>query len=299
MTAHETGLALYDRAARRGAAQVISQYSTSFGLASRLLLGARCGSTSPNIYALVRIADEIVDGPAEEAGLDACAQPRPARRPRGRDRTRHRARLQRQPRRARLRAAPRATTGIGVELTRPFFASMRTRPRPGRLRRRGELRSYIYGSAEVVGLMCLRVFLCGLTVDAAARRALGARRAATSARPSRRSTSCATSPTTSTPSVAATFPESTRPGSARPARRASSTTSTPTSRSPAPSSPSCRGTAAAPSPRPTPCSRASPRECAAPPASALLHDAGARAGHPQARARSCARRPHEARRPTA
>ena len=36
MTAHETGLALYDLAARRGAAQVISQYSTSFGLASRL-----------------------------------------------------------------------------------------------------------------------------------------------------------------------------------------------------------------------------------------------------------------------
>ena len=36
MTAHATGLALYDRAARRGAAQVISHYSTSFGLASRL-----------------------------------------------------------------------------------------------------------------------------------------------------------------------------------------------------------------------------------------------------------------------
>ncbi len=48
---------------------VIDRYSTSFGLASRLLT-KDTREHIRNVYALVRVADEVVDGPATEAGLD-------------------------------------------------------------------------------------------------------------------------------------------------------------------------------------------------------------------------------------
>ena len=56
--------------AEETASIVIRRYSTSFGLASRLL-GPGVRQHVENIYALVRVADEIVDGGADEAGLDA------------------------------------------------------------------------------------------------------------------------------------------------------------------------------------------------------------------------------------
>lgn len=59
---------LYGRTAREAAAAVISAYSTSFGLATSLL-GPRVRPHVRNIYALVRVADEIVDGAAADAGL--------------------------------------------------------------------------------------------------------------------------------------------------------------------------------------------------------------------------------------
>jgi phytoene synthase len=64
---------LYTRTAEDAARAVIASYSTSFGLAVRLL-GARSRHHIRNIYALVRIADEIVDGLALEAGLDEAEQ---------------------------------------------------------------------------------------------------------------------------------------------------------------------------------------------------------------------------------
>lgn len=63
-----TGLALYDKTAQDAAATVIAAYSTSFSLACRLL-GVRPRPHVRNVYALVRVADEIVDGPAAAAGL--------------------------------------------------------------------------------------------------------------------------------------------------------------------------------------------------------------------------------------
>ena len=63
-------LSLYDRVADETAGVVIRRYSTSFGLASRLL-DASVRQHVENIYALVRVADEIVDGGVAEAGLDA------------------------------------------------------------------------------------------------------------------------------------------------------------------------------------------------------------------------------------
>ncbi len=68
-------------------------------------------------------------------------------------------------------------TGIDRNLTAPFFASMRRDLSPVAFESE-ELRTYIYGSAEVVGLMCLRVFLRGeaITETDRARLEEGARR---------------------------------------------------------------------------------------------------------------------------
>ncbi len=69
----ETALRRFNRTAEIATTDVIRTYSTSFGLASRLL-GKRHRQHVRNIYAMVRIADEIVDGVAAEAGLDVTAQ---------------------------------------------------------------------------------------------------------------------------------------------------------------------------------------------------------------------------------
>lgn len=156
MSHEPTGLALYDRTAQDAAAAVIAAYSTSFGLATRLL-GPRPRPHVRNIYALVRIADEIVDGPASAAGLDPVAE---------------RAILDELETET-LCAIARGFSsnlvvhafartarecGIGQALIGPFFASMRT----DLLTARHDAAShddYVYGSAEVVGLMCLQVFV--------------------------------------------------------------------------------------------------------------------------------------------
>lgn len=156
MNSAPTGLELYDRTADDAAAAVIARYSTSFSLASRLL-GRRVRRDVRNVYALVRIADEIVDGPAADAGLTT---------------EREREVLDRlesevleaigQGFSANLvvhafaRTARR--TGIGPELVTPFFSSMRTdidtATHDG-----ASHDAYVYGSAEVVGLMCLHTFV--------------------------------------------------------------------------------------------------------------------------------------------
>ncbi|MFB7891524.1 phytoene/squalene synthase family protein [Microbacterium sp. NPDC056044] len=155
-SATHTGLALYDQAAADAAATVIARYSTSFGLACRLL-GPRPRPHVRNVYALVRIADEIVDGPAEEAGLspevageilDQLEQDTLSAIERGFS--------------SNLVVHAFATTarecGIGPDLVRPFFASMRTDL--ATLRHDAASHdAYVYGSAEVVGLMCLQVFV--------------------------------------------------------------------------------------------------------------------------------------------
>ncbi|UAJ78123.1 squalene/phytoene synthase family protein [Leifsonia sp. ZF2019] len=172
---HPTDLALYTRAAHAGAATIIKEYSTSFGMATRLL-GADVRPRVEDVYSLVRIADEIVDGAAAEAGLSVDDQ---------RDlldaleadteramRTGYSANVV-----VHSFAATARSAGFGAELTRPFFASMRRDLSPVDFTA-DELREYIYGSAEVVGLMCLAAFLSGRPVPDDTRRRLesGARR---------------------------------------------------------------------------------------------------------------------------
>lgn len=149
-------LQLYDATAEAASGVVIDRYSTSFGLASRML-GRDTREHIRNVYALVRVADEVVDGPATEAGLD-----------------RELARtvldeLEADTERAialgfsvnpvvHAFARTARATGFGAELTAPFFASMRMD-----LDRTehddASFDAYVYGSAEVVGLMCLRAFV--------------------------------------------------------------------------------------------------------------------------------------------
>ncbi|HOY83357.1 MAG TPA: phytoene/squalene synthase family protein [Rhodoglobus sp.] len=154
-------LALYDRVAEETASIVIRRYSTSFGLASRLL-GPGVRQHVENIYALVRVADEIVDGPATEAGLDTVGAGRALNE------------LERETEHAmdtgfssnlvvHAFALTAREVGFGAELTEPFFESMRM-DLSEKEHDQASFDRYVYGSAEVVGLMCLEAFLHGETV---------------------------------------------------------------------------------------------------------------------------------------
>jgi len=145
---------LYDVVSEASAAVVIREYSSSFGLASRLL-AEPVRTQVRNIYALVRVADEIVDNPDPALGRDARATML--------DwleadvshalRAGYSGNLV-------VHAFARTAVAVGIEadIVTPFFSSMRTdldttSHTPESFER------YVYGSAEVVGLMCLRAFL--------------------------------------------------------------------------------------------------------------------------------------------
>lgn len=164
---------LYDSVSEGSAAVVIRAYSSSFGMASRLL-AEPVRTQVRNVYALVRVADEIVDNPDPALGTE----PRATMLDWLQEDVHHALRTGYSGNlvvHAFARSALRC--GIGEEIIEPFFASMRmdletTVHTPESFDR------YVYGSAEVVGLMCLRVFLAD-TDDAAAgydRLAPGARR---------------------------------------------------------------------------------------------------------------------------
>ncbi|MFS0854624.1 phytoene/squalene synthase family protein [Microbacterium sp. 179-I 3D4 NHS] len=160
--AGDDSLRRFSRTAEIATTNVIRAYSTSFGMATRLL-GRRHRQHIRNVYAMVRIADEIVDGVAAEAGLDAGAQADAL--------TSYIAETHRAMRTGYssdliLHAFARTARecAIGEDLTQPFFDSMRADIADGDdvSVYDGEAHSrYVFGSAEVVGLMCLRVFLRG------------------------------------------------------------------------------------------------------------------------------------------
>jgi phytoene synthase len=148
--ANTTSLALYDESAQAAAAQVIRNYSTSFGLGARML-PTPMRRHIESIYAMVRVADEVVDTyRGDDAGevLDAFE--------------------------AEVTAAMAGTfstnlvahafgvtaraVGIRTDLTIPFFASMRADLTVS-THDDASFAAYVYGSAEVVGEMCLAVFL--------------------------------------------------------------------------------------------------------------------------------------------
>lgn len=140
---------LYDQLSFEAAASVTKAYSTSFSAATRLFPH----TVQPhiyNIYGLVRVADEIVDS---YEGKDA---------PELLDnlesevyqsiKTGYSSNLI-----VHAFAQTAREFGIDKNLVAPFFASMRADLTEKTFTQQA-YKTYIYGSAEVVGLMCLRVF---------------------------------------------------------------------------------------------------------------------------------------------
>ncbi|MDO5617686.1 phytoene/squalene synthase family protein [Kocuria sp.] len=161
----------YDRSAQAAAATVISRYSTSFGLACRLL-GSSVRTHVRSVYALVRVADEIVDGASAGSGvapheaqqlLDDLEVETLAAIDRG-----FSTNLV-----VHAFALAAREGDIGADLITPFFASMRADLGVD-THSDASLQEYVYGSAEVVGLMCLQLFLAADPVDADTRSELTA-----------------------------------------------------------------------------------------------------------------------------
>lgn len=140
----------YDRTAYRVAHDVLAAYSTSFGLGTRLL-GKSARAHIEAVYALVRIADEIVD---TRGGDDAAAMLQE---------------LREQTARALglgwssnpvVHAFARTARRVGITDAEvgPFFDSMAMDLEITE-HDQASYERYVHGSAEVVGIMCLRVFL--------------------------------------------------------------------------------------------------------------------------------------------
>ena len=153
-----SSLELYTLAAERSSNAVIASYSTSFGVATRLL-APEIRQHVRNIYALVRVADEIVDGAAAEARVGGGnVEPSVAL-----DTLENEIyKTLRSHFSTNLVVHAFAKTANETDFSRgiiePFFASMRMDLWP-RKHTPESFQKYVYGSAEVVGLMCLHAFI--------------------------------------------------------------------------------------------------------------------------------------------
>jgi len=145
---------LYDSVSEGSAAVVIREYSSSFGLASRLL-AEPVRTHVRNIYALVRVADEIVDNPDPTLGT----QPRATMLDWLQDDLRHAMHTGYSANLV-VHAFARTARSVGIEqlIVDPFFDSMRM-DLETTVHTQDSFDRYVHGSAEVVGLMCLRAFL--------------------------------------------------------------------------------------------------------------------------------------------
>jgi 15-cis-phytoene synthase len=141
---------LYDRTAARASRAVLTGYSTSFGIGSRLL-GRTARRDIDAVYGLVRVADEVVDTRRGE-GADELLT--------GLEQETARALATGYSTNLVVHSFARTArrTGIGHVEIDPFFTSMRM-DLTVQVHDKASYEQYVYGSAEVVGLMCLAVFL--------------------------------------------------------------------------------------------------------------------------------------------
>ncbi len=143
---------LYTRVAYQTSRHLTLAYSTSFGISSKLF----SASIRPHIYAvygLVRVADEIVDtytGTDQRELLDALELETYTA-----IKTGYSTNLI-----VHAFALTARQYGITKTIIAPFFTSMRMDLSPQTYTEK-LYKTYIYGSAEVIGLMCLRVFCSG------------------------------------------------------------------------------------------------------------------------------------------
>lgn len=145
----------YTRCSHACAAEVIHGYSTSFAMATRLL-PRDVRRDIASIYALVRVADEVVDGAAEGAGL-SLEQAAARLDALEADVTRTVAEGFSENLVVHAFADVARRTGIPRDVIAPFFSSMRT-DLSRSTHDDDSFVDYVHGSAEVVGLMCLHAF---------------------------------------------------------------------------------------------------------------------------------------------
>ena len=144
---------LFDQISEECSKNVTKSYSTSFSLATKML-SSSIRQDIYNIYGFVRFADEIVDSfhnyNKEElfkrfvADLDHALEEKISLNPilNSFQRTVHKY-------------------GIQKELINAFLKSMRLDLKKKNYKSLKEYKDYIYGFADVVGLMCLNVFVSG------------------------------------------------------------------------------------------------------------------------------------------
>ena len=144
---------LFDQISEECSKNVTKSYSTSFSLATKML-SSSIRQDIYNIYGFVRFADEIVDSfhnyNKDElfkrfvADLDHALEEKISLNPilNSFQRTVHKY-------------------GIQKELINAFLKSMRLDLKKKNYKSLKEYKDYIYGSADVVGLMCLKVFVSG------------------------------------------------------------------------------------------------------------------------------------------
>tara|TARA_B000000557_G_scaffold110123_2_gene89411 strand:- start:1638 stop:2477 length:840 start_codon:yes stop_codon:yes gene_type:complete len=146
---------LYDVVSYECSKLVTNRYSTSFSLGTRLL-NSSIRTDIYNIYGFVRFADEIVDSFHEfnkekllnrfEEDLMHAIKYKISLNP--------------------ILNSFQFTVNdkkIDIELIQAFLESMRMDLNKNNYKTKGEYQKYIYGSADVVGLMCLKVFVNGDT----------------------------------------------------------------------------------------------------------------------------------------
>jgi phytoene synthase len=144
---------IFDIISKRCSKEITESYSTSFSLATRML-SSEIRQDIYNIYGFVRLADEIVDSFHDydketlfqrfekdlENALDEKISLNPV-----------------------LNAFQETVHNYNIDLDfiEAFMQSMRWDLSKKVYKTHSEYKNYIYGSADVVGLMCLRVFVKG------------------------------------------------------------------------------------------------------------------------------------------
>lgn len=145
--------ALFDTVSEKCSKETTHAYSTSFSLATKMLAPS-IRQDIYNIYGFVRFADEIVDSFHDYHQTDLL------------DRFEQQLQLALDERISLnpiLNSFQHTVHNNGIEpaLINAFMASMRADLTKTEYHTQEEYEKYIYGSADVVGLMCLRVFVRG------------------------------------------------------------------------------------------------------------------------------------------